>query len=340
MEPETAHDVAIQSLAALGAIGPARSLLRSVYGPRPSDRLAQGLLGTTFANPVGLAAGFDKNARAVRGLSCLGFGFVEVGTVTPRGQPGNPKPRIFRHRRERALQNALGFNNDGMEAVRSRIRGHLPLTFPLGVNIGKNADTELERAESDYEALFSGFGELADYFTVNVSSPNTPGLRDLQAPDRVAGLLEIGRSSTASPILVKLSPDLETAAAVELVEAAAQAGASGVILTNTTTRYGALPGCRRVGGLSGPLLRERSYELLRRVAEVAFGRLVLISVGGIETADDVYRRLKAGASLVQVYTGLVYRGPTLVRELLVGLEECLERDGHARLVDAIGVDLS
>lgn len=339
LDPERAHDSALSALRLAASLPLGKRLLRRRLSAPPSTSLEQSHLGCRFANPIGLAAGFDKNASAVGGLATLGFGFLEVGTVTPKPQPGNPKPRIFRHPEQRALQNALGFNNDGMETIAARLQRARPFPLPVGVNIGKNAKTPLEDAESDYAALFAGFGEIADYFTINVSSPNTSGLRDLQTPKRVGGLLRLGRESTERPILVKLSPDLETGGAVDLAVAAVEAGASGLILTNTTTRYELVPGAESVGGLSGSILRERSLELLRAVSEVLFGQTALVSVGGIESAEDAFERLKAGASLLQIYTGLVYAGPRLVGSLARGLQECLSREGYATLTDAIGADV-
>ena len=337
LEPERAHDAALGALRWSTSLPGGAAALRLRFRPLRDPRLEQEVLGLRFPNPVGLAAGFDKNARAVAGLATLGFGFVEVGTVTPRPQPGNPKPRIFRHPQRQTLQNALGFNNEGGEVVARRLEAGRPFGMPVGVNIGKNADTPLEKAESDYAALFERFSTLADYFTVNVSSPNTPGLRDLQSPERVATLLSLGLP-TERPILVKLAPDLEAAHAVDAASAAVEAGAAGVILTNTTTRYDLLPGVEERGGLSGQVLTELSAQLFEAVARELFGRAVLISVGGIDSADEAVRRLRAGASLVQVYTGLVYRGPGLVKSLERGVLDEMAREGCATLNELVGVD--
>ncbi len=338
LDPERAHEIAIAALRCAGWSGFGRGLLRWKFAGREALRLEQEILGRVFPNPVGLAAGFDKNAVAIRGLGALGFGFVEVGTVTPRPQAGNPRPRIFRHPREESLQNALGFNNDGMEAIHRRVTGGYPYPFPVGVNVGKNATTPLDRAEDDYETLFRGFAGGADYYVVNISSPNTPGLRDLQSPERVAGLVGLGRDLTARPVLVKLSPDLDLDAAVELAGAAVEAGAAGVIVANTTTDYRLIPGARDSGGLSGRVLQRRSFEMLEALAGALFGRTVLVSVGGVGSGDEVYRRLRAGASLVQIYTAFVYQGPALVRRVLARLAELMERDGLDTIDQVIGYD--
>ena len=339
LDPERAHDIAIRAAAFAGGTGLGRRLVRRRYPVPSGGRLSQEVLGRRFENPLGLAAGFDKNARAVHGMAALGFGFVEVGTVTPRPQAGNPKPRIFRHAEHESLRNALGFNNDGMEAVHRRLAAGYPYPFPIGVNVGKNKATPLADARSDYEALFRRFGSTADYLVINVSSPNTPGLRDLQSPDEIAALLELGAGLSDRPLLVKLSPDLETDEAVGLARAAVDAGAAGIILTNTTIDYSLIPEASPPGGLSGRVLRERSYGLLQAVARELFGEAVLISVGGVSTGEEVYRRLRAGASLVQLYTALVYRGAALVSEILADLVACMERDGHGQLSDIVGADV-
>lgn len=339
LEPERAHDLAIRALALAGGSRVGRSLLRRRYAERDTRRLRQELLGRTFSNPIGIAAGFDKNGRVVSGLSALGFGFVEVGTVTPKPQAGNPKPRIFRHPEQESLRNALGFNNEGMAAVHRRIAASFPFPLPVGVNVGKNAATPLEEAESDYEVLFRSFSDSADYFVINVSSPNTPGLRELQAPERVAVLVALGRRLTDRPVMVKLSPDLETSAAVDLGRVAVGAGAAGIIVTNTTIDYRLIPGVPATGGLSGGVLRKRSFELLQALAAELFGQTLLVSVGGVDSGDEIYRRLSAGASLVQIYTALVYRGPRLVGHALNRLLELMDRDGCRALSDIVGRDL-
>ncbi len=339
LEPERAHDLALGALALTSRSAAGRGLLRRRFSKCASERLSQELLGRRFANPLGMAAGFDKNARTPRGLAALGFGFVEVGTVTPKPQSGNPKPRIFRHPEQESLRNALGFNNDGMDAVHRRITAGYPFPFPLAVNVGKNAATPLDEAESDYEALFRRFSGQADYFVINVSSPNTPGLRELQAPDRLAALIDLGRRLGGKPVMVKLSPDLDTDEAVALGHEVVAAGAAGIIVTNTTIDYRLIPDVPEVGGLSGRVLRARSFEMLEALARALFGKTLLVSVGGVDSGEELYRRLRAGASLVQLYTALVYRGPRLVSSALGRLLELMDRDGIESVADIVGVDL-
>ena len=337
LDAERAHGLALAGLRAAAALPVVRSRLERRYRFR-DPRLEQRLLGATFPNPVGLAAGFDKDALAVPGFDLLGFGFVEVGTVTPRPQPGNPRPRLFRHREQASLQNAMGFNNRGLEALAARIGGG-DRRIPLGVNMGRNKDTPADEVAEDYRRIASRLCGQCDYFVVNVSSPNTPGLRDLQERDRLAELLAVVREATRTPFLVKLSPDLDLGEAAVLATASLEAGAAGIVLTNTTIDYSLLPGAGAPGGLSGRVLRERSFAMLRRVAREVGGRGLLVSVGGIETPEEVYRRLRHGASLVQVYTGLVYHGAGLIRCLNEGLARLLDRDGADKVEDVTGADL-
>lgn len=338
LEPETAHDLAIDALRAGQVSRVPLSLLRRSCIVR-SSRLEQSLWGRSFPNPVGLAAGFDKNGEVIHGMASIGFGFLEVGTVTPMPQRGNEKPRVFRHREERSLRNALGFNNRGGQALGKRLRGQRPYPVPVGVNIGKNRTTPAAEAARDYESLVVDLDELSDYLVINVSSPNTPGLRDMQRTQTVVELLKGCLERTPKPILVKLAPDLEDAEAVELALAVTEAGAAGLVLTNTTIDYSLLPGVEPRGGLSGRVLKKRSFDLLRLVASNLGGRGHLISVGGIDSAEEVYARLKNGANLVQVYTALVYQGPFLVRQMVGGLLGLMERDGVERVEDLVGVEL-
>ena len=335
LDPETAHNLALRSLGLLQGM----PFLCRTVGHRltVSDRrLRQEIWGLEFGNPVGMAAGFDKNGNVATAVAALGFGFVEVGTVTPRPQPGNPRPRIFRFPDQETLQNALGFNNRGMTAMRRELARRRPAGVPLGINIGKNKATPVDLAEEDYLALFRELTDCCDYFVVNVSSPNTPGLRSLQEVASVQNLVRKGRELTTRPILVKLAPDLADREAVELGCAAVEAGVAGIVLTNTTTDYSLVPGADRVGGLSGRVLKKRSFELLERVATELFGRCVLVSVGGVDTAEEAYRRLQAGASLLQIYTALVFHGPTLVRNINRDLGALMARDGVKSLEEVIG----
>ncbi len=338
-DPETAHRLATTALRAAQAAAPVRAALERRFATS-DPRLEQRLLGAAFPNPVGLAAGFDKDGVMIRGMAALGFGSIEVGTVTPRPQAGNPRPRLFRLEREESLRNAMGFNNAGMETLARRLaRSAGARRAPLGVNVGRNRTTPPERGHEDYLEAIGRLDGLCDYFVVNVSSPNTPGLRDLQTPAAIERLVGQGRERTRRPILVKLSPDLDLSAAVELARAAVDAGAAGVVLTNTTTEYDLVAGVERRGGLSGRLLRERSLEMLRAVAPHVAGRGVLVSVGGIDSGAEAYRRIRAGASLVQVYTALVYRGPGLAAAINRELLELLDRDDLGAIGDAVGADL-
>ena len=301
--------------------------------------------GLDFAHPLALAAGLDKDAHAVSGLFALGFAAVEVGTVTPKAQAGNPAPRLFRLPEHGALINRLGFNNAGAEAAAAHLKSALWRPGPLGINIGKNRDTSLDEASVDYLACVNALAPHADYLVVNASSPNTPGLRQLQEPERLAALLGAVRArmdmvAPGRPLFLKIAPDLGPEAVDAVVDVALSARASGLIATNTTiTRPFAHPQAGELGGLSGRPLRALATQTLRRAARRANGRLALWGVGGVATPEDVYERLRSGASVVQVYTALVYEGPGLVQRLLRGLETLLRRDGFLRLQDAIGADL-
>ncbi len=337
LEAEQAHDLAVSTLERAQKLGVVRRSLARRYA-HPRTELAIEVLGLDFTSPLGVAAGFDKNARLVPALAALGFGAVEVGTVTPRPQPGNPKPRLWRHPRHRSLQNCLGFNGLGMDAVADSIESLERRPLPIGINLGKNKDTPQERAGEDYERLLERFAPLADYFVLNLSSPNTPQLRDLQVPEFVARLLRRAAELAQVPVLVKIAPDLPDRAAVELAVSAVEAGAAGVIATNTTIDYSLVPGARPIGGLSGGVLRERSFELLCELAAELGDRAVLVSVGGIDSAAEAYRRIRAGATLVQLYTAMVFEGPGVARRINDGLVELLAADGLTSVSDAVGVE--
>lgn len=338
LAPEAAHDRAIDAMRLAQSVGVPLRWLRQQCVVR-DRRLEQTIWGVRFPNPVGLAAGYDKNAQVLDAMAALGFGFLEVGTVTPLPQRGNPKPRVFRHPEQRSLQNALGFNNAGGDAVAARLRRQGTCPVPLGINIGKNKKTKAAEAIGDYETLVDQLAEFSDYLVINVSSPNTPGLRDMQRQETVVDLVKRCQEKTSRPVLVKLAPDLEDGEAVELSQASVDAGAAGIVVTNTTIDYSLLPGAEPRGGLSGEVLQERSLEVLRLVAGHLRGRSRLISVGGIGSAQEVYTRLKAGASLVQLYTALIYEGPLLVNRLLRGLQALMERDGVNTVEEVIGADL-
>jgi dihydroorotate dehydrogenase len=334
---EAAHLAAFGLIRGVARVPGAAWLLRRWLGPR-DPVLRVRALGLSFPGPVGLAAGFDKDARGTRGLAALGFGFVEVGTVTARAQPGNPRPRMFRLAADRALVNRMGFNNAGAAAAaaaleRSRGRSRARPGGPVvGVNIGKTRATPDADAAADYAASARAVAAVADYVVVNVSSPNTPGLRDLQAADRlkpvlvaVRAALDAAVSGRRVPLLVKIAPDLADADVDAVADLALELGLDGIIATNTTTsRTGLASPAAEVaaagaGGLSGPPLRARSLAVLRRLHARTGDRLVLIAAGGIETPDDAWERLRAGATLVQAYTGFVYGGPLWPRRMHAGL---------------------
>ncbi|ATJ92332.1 dihydroorotate dehydrogenase [Acetobacter senegalensis] len=343
LEPETAHDMALDAL----------MLGLSVPVKRPVDdpALATRALGMRFSNPIGMAAGFDKNARVLRPLAQLGFGFVEAGTVTPRPQPGNPRPRLFRLTEDRAIINRMGFNNQGIDrfAVRlARLHRTLPsgrgggAGAPVGANLGINktgADPE-----RDYPALVGRVKPYVNYIVLNVSSPNTPGLRGLQDASRLKGILDAiaQRHSERPPLLVKLAPDLENDAVGPIVEAAIAGGAQGLIVTNTTlARPSSLqsPFKGERGGLSGRPLRPRATEMLRLVAQAAAGRMALVACGGIESGADILERIRLGADLVQVYSAFAYEGPALIARLKREMLEIMRQDNIEMLDDIRGTAL-
>ena len=329
LPPETAHRAAIRGLPWL----PARRL-------PDLPRLRTELAGLALPHPVGLAAGFDKNAEAHAALLRQGFAFVETGTVTPRPQPGNPRPRLFRLPEDRALINRLGFNNDGMAAVMPRLTRRDRGLGVVGVNIGMNKDAS-DPATAYAEGL-AAFGPLADYVTVNVSSPNTPGLRALQKREALAALLgALEPYRGATPLFLKVAPDLEPADEDAVAELCLAHRVDALIVSNTTIARPATlraSAAGEAGGLSGVPLFPRSTRLLARMAVRLAGRLPLIGVGGVASGADAYAKIRAGASAVQLYTALVYQGPGLVGRIVAELDALLARDGFARLQDAVGVD--
>ncbi len=338
LDPETAHNIVEFGAHILSSKAPfLLSPIRAKYSVRDS-RLSQDLFGINFPNPVGMAAGFDKNATMIPFLEALGFGFIEFGTVTPRPQEGNPKPRLFRYPEHNALQNAMGFNNEGMTKVRERVARLYPYTVPLGANIGKNKTTPEHEAIKDYEILIESFKNLSDYIVINISSPNTPGLRDLQNESFIRELFTLASAMTDKPVLLKIAPDLTTEDALAVCDIALENGAGGIIATNTTIDYSLLPGAKGFGGISGEVLKEKSYTLFESVAKAFYGKTTLISVGGIGDGDEAYRRLRAGASLVQVYSAFIFEGPSLAKKINTRLLELMERDGFNHITEVIGAD--
>ncbi|AGN01055.1 dihydroorotate dehydrogenase 2 [Salinarchaeum sp. Harcht-Bsk1] len=338
LPPEAAHHVVHRGLRVAQAT-PLERLLRWRYCVE-DERLEVDEFGLEFPAPVGVAAGFDKNARIPRALAALGFGHVEVGGVTAEAQEGNPRPRLFRLPEDRALVNRMGFNNDGADAIGKRLdESRLP-DVPVGINIGKSKSTPLADAADDYAYTYEAVADAGDYFAVNVSSPNTPGLRELQDRGPLVDILSRLQEEGASPLLVKLSPDLSEAATEDALEVVRDLDLDGVIAVNTTTeRDESLrsQNAAESGGLSGAPLEHRATERVRFVADRV--DVPVIGVGGIASAEGAYRKLRAGASVVQLYTGLVYEGPTIASEINRGLLELLERDGFASVEDAVGVDL-
>jgi dihydroorotate dehydrogenase len=334
VDPERAHRMTL----ALLALAP---------GFTPKDdppELRTTLWGVSFSNPIGLAAGLDKDARAIRAWDGMGFGFAEIGTITPRPQPGNPPPRMWRLTEKRALINRLGFPSAGMAEVAPKLRAARgrKLRMRLGVNFGPNKDTPPEGVAADYAALATGLAGLADFIVVNISSPNTPGLRGWQAPERIRTIVEAIRQAPPGPdarrpLLVKLAPDLEPAALAEVCSAIVELGLDGIVATNTTlAREEVGVAATHEGGLSGEPLKLRSRRIIALIRSHTGGRIPIIGVGGISSAEDAYGHICAGASMVEFYTGLIYRGPALVDEIKEGLMRLLRRDGFRSISEAAG----
>ncbi len=337
-EPETAHNIAEFGLTKLPYCRTINNYMVEKNFVMDA-RLSQDLFGTTFANPVGLAAGFDKNATMVESMMALGFGFTEIGTMTPRAQDGNPKPRMFRYPEAKSVQNAMGFNNEGSYTVAKNLRKVFPYAIPIGANVGKNKTTPEENALSDYRVLISKFEGISDYLVINISSPNTPNLRDLQNEKFITELFTMAQDLTDKPILLKIAPDMDAQVAIDLCNTAINAGAKGIIATNTTIDYSLVPNCESFGGLSGAVLADKSYELFKELGKALYGKTTLISVGGISDAAEAYRRIRAGATLVQSYSGLIFEGPSMVRKINEGIIELMSEDGFTHISQAIGADL-
>jgi dihydroorotate dehydrogenase len=350
LPPESAHELALSSLAIALRSESARRFAQRRFQRAPLGELRR--FGLSFRNPVGLAAGFDKNGTAVPALAALGFGFVEVGTVTSEAQPGNPRPRTFRLPRDRALINRAGFNNCGAARLAANIAPHRP-DCVLGVNIGKSRRVAIEDAIPDYLASFEAIYNVADYIAVNVSSPNTPHLRELQRPEMLADLLknlqrrndELAQHHSLSgskPLLLKIAPDLTESEIESIVDIATRAKLAGLIATNTTvSRAGLQTPAAKVeacgdGGLSGAPLRKRSDEVVALIYRLTRGGLPIIGAGGVFTARDAWEKICAGASLIQLYTGFIYEGPGVARRINEGLAEILKHEGYSSFDDAVG----
>ncbi len=347
MDPEKAHHLVIGGLGAGVRIPGTLAAMQSMYGITSTPDMTTELFGITFPGPVGLAAGLDKNAQAVAGLSASGFGFMEVGTVTPKPQPGNEQPRLFRLPSDRALINRMGFNNEGAWAMADRLRHLVDHPIPIAVNIGKNKVTPNEEAAEDYKACISELYTYADFFVVNISSPNTPDLRNLQHGNELKELLaevmqemnaQAQNHGTSKSVLVKIAPDVSDAELEYMIETIRQSGAAGIIATNTTLSRDGLTHnhAGETGGLSGRPLTERSTEIISRVYRQTEGKLPIIGCGGIFSSEDAYDKIKAGSSLVEIYTSFIYEGPQITRRLHNGIRELMQRDGFAHISEAVG----
>jgi dihydroorotate dehydrogenase len=350
-DPEHAHHLTINNLKRASRVPGVLALLRSMYGVTRQPELTQRLWELEFHNPIGLAAGLDKNAQAVEGFSAMGFGFMEVGTVTPLAQPGNELPRLFRLPEDLALINRMGFNNVGADQMAVNLSKLKSKAVPVAVNIGKNKNTPNEEAEEDYRICIRKLYDYADFFVVNISSPNTPGLRSLQFGDDLKRLLAAVRNEQEEqlrlrggpgvPVLVKIAPDMTHDELEMTVSTIADSGVSGIIATNTTLSREGLKhsNAKEAGGLSGRPLTDRSTEVIKTVYRMTRGQLPIIGSGGVFSAEDAYAKIKAGASLVEVYTAIIYEGPGLVKQLNNGLLALLRKDGFSHISQAVGADV-
>ncbi|TJZ78403.1 quinone-dependent dihydroorotate dehydrogenase [Rhodococcus oryzae] len=342
LQPERIHHIAFRAMRLVTAVGLVRALVAKVL--TVSDPvLRTRVFGVDFPAPLGLAAGFDKDATGVNAWGPLGFGFAEVGTVTAQAQPGNPAPRLFRLPADRALINRMGFNNHGAGHAANQLRQRRN-GVPIGANIGKTKVVPATEADADYTASARLLGPLADFIVVNVSSPNTPGLRDLQAVASLRPLLSAVQAAVDVPVLVKIAPDLSDEDVDAVADLAVELGLAGIVATNTTISRSGLRTPESdvtaigAGGLSGPPVADRSLEVLRRLYLRVGDRLALISVGGIETADQAWERILAGASLVQGYTGFIYGGPFWMRRIHKGLAQRVRAAGYSSLSEAVGAE--
>ncbi len=347
-DPEDAHDMVLRLLTKTSRSKIWSKVLQALFAYE-NEKLQTRCFGLDFKKPVGLAAGFDKNAILVRAVSLLGFGFSEVGAITPRAQIGNPRPRLFRLVRDEALINYMGFNNDGAEVIGDRLRNLGKADVPLGINIGKGKDTPQDSAVEDYIYVFEKLYPYADYFSVNVSSPGTPNLRELQEKDRLNEILkEISLRNTEladqlgmppKPILVKIAPDLTFSQIDEVLEVAEERQIQGIIATNTTVGREVLRtkiNINMPGGLSGRPLREKSTDIIRHIYKNTKGGLKIIGVGGIFGGKDAYEKIRAGASLVQLYTGFIYEGPGLIKKINKELVKFMDADDFKNISEAVG----
>ncbi|EAI5646779.1 quinone-dependent dihydroorotate dehydrogenase [Campylobacter fetus] len=338
LDPETAHKIAECGLRTAANLPFAADYLVDKFC-YTDTKLSQNIFGLNFLNPVGLAGGFDKNATMLRALLALGFGYLEYGTLTPKPQPGNPKPRLFRLIEEKSIQNAMGFNNDGVDKIKKRVEKLYPFAVPLFANIGKNKITPNEEAIKDYELLVRELSGFCDAFVLNLSSPNTPNLRDLQEDEFITELFEIIKPLTNKPIILKISPDIKEDKAIQICLNAANLGIDAIIVNNTSIDYSLSSNAKNFGGLSGALITQKSKEMFKNIAKELFGKTILISCGGIDNAKEAYERIKMGASLVQIYTSFIFEGPSICKNINKELVNLLTDDGFENISQAIGANL-
>ncbi|MFD2613228.1 quinone-dependent dihydroorotate dehydrogenase [Paenibacillus gansuensis] len=350
MDPEKAHHLIVNGMRRTAGWPGMLPLLESMYGVKETPELSMDLWGLHFPNVIGLAAGLDKNGEAVPGFSSIGFGFAEVGTITPVAQAGNEKPRLFRLPEDEGLINRMGFNNVGAETMALHLQKVSKRSIPIAVNIGKNKNTPNEEAESDYRKCIRALYRHGDFFVVNISSPNTPDLRSLQHGQELKSLLAavtdemLIQHATAGgkvkPVLVKIAPDLNDHELEMITDTISKSGVSGIIATNTTLDREGLKHrhAKEAGGLSGRPLFEKSTAMVKKIYKQTGGKLPIIGSGGIFNAQDAYDKIKAGASMIEIYTALIYKGPGINREIHAGLRELLRRDGFKHISEAVGTE--
>lgn len=337
-EPENAHKIAEFGMNFMENLPIVREIFEREFCYE-NEILSQEIFGLNFKNPICIGGGFDKNATMINALTRFGFGFLEYGTMTPKPQPGNPKPRLFRLIKEESIQNAMGFNNEGAEIIAKRVAKVFPAKVPLIANIGKNKITPNNEALKDYEILLSKFDPFCDMFVINISSPNTPNLRDLQNENFINELFSLVKVKTTKPVFVKIAPDMEIKSAIILCENAINAGSKGIVINNTSIDYSLSPNARNFGGLSGKLITEKSRKFFAEISREIFGSATLISCGGIDNAEEAYERIKLGASLIQIFTSFIFKGPGICKNINENLAKILKNDGFENIKDAVGVGI-
>lgn len=346
IDPEDIHHFTINRLRQVGQFNAMKAAIRALYDVPEIPALQHQIAGITLKSPIGLAAGLDKDAQAVPAFTAMGFGFLEVGTVTPKPQPGNEKPRLFRLPEDVALINRMGFNNKGADAMASTLKT-VERQIPLGINIGKNKMTPNEQAVDDYLACIRRLYKYGDFFVVNISSPNTPDLRKLQYGEELSNLLNAlmqeihlqnERASKEKPLFVKIAPDFTKTELEQTITTILDAKVSGIVATNTTLSREGLKhvNAKESGGLSGKPLKDPSTKVIQRIYRLTQGHIPIIGVGGIFTAEDAYDKIRAGADVIEIYTGLIYRGPGIVKQIHQGLFQLLQRDGFNHISEAVG----